>query len=353
MRKVAVSELKPGMVLAKDVYNPEDGRLILVKGFTLNSRYISKLETYGILYVYIEEGLIKSVTDNIQEDPAYFEALSAVKTALTSVRKGNPLEVVPIKETVNEIVEKIINNESVFNQLSGIRDIDNYTFYHSVDVCIYSVIMGKHAGLSPNELIELGMGAILHDIGKCKVPLEILTKPDRLTDDEFMTMKLHTIYGYEIISNTEGLSKQAATIACQHHEKWNGEGYPSGFKGDKIDKFARIVAVADVYDALTADRSYRKKLLPHEAAEYIIGNSGIAFDPEVIKLFMKSIVIYPTGTTVLLNTGEIGNIIETNKSFILRPKILVIAKKGNPPLPNPYIVDLMENPTVFITEVLV
>jgi putative nucleotidyltransferase with HDIG domain len=354
MKKIFISDLKPGMILAKDVYNHEDGRLLLLKGFSLKPNYIDKLASLCIMHVYIddESTIIKEEVEEISEAKVFSEAFSTIKDILTSVREGNSVEVAPVKETVDEIVQKVINNQSVFMQLTGIRDIDNYTFHHSVDVCIYSLITGKSLGLSVEELTVLGMGAILHDIGKCKIPLEILLKPGKLTDDEFMVMKLHTVYGYEIIYNTDGLTKQIANIACQHHEKWDGAGYPAGLRDNQIDRLARIVAVSDVYDALTADRCYRKKDLPHVAAEYVIGNSGKLFDPEIAKVFINNISLYPENCMVLLNTGEIGSILDTNNNMALRPKIKIIAKKNGPPLLDPYTVDLMSSPSVFIVEIL-
>ncbi len=352
MKKIPISELKPGMVLAKDVYNHEDGRLLLLKGFSLQPRYIEKLMSLGILYAYIDEAAQPAKGEEYSEEKVYSEAISAVKNVLTSVRDGKGLSVAPVKETVDEIVQKVINHESIFMQLTGIRDIDNYTFQHCVDVCIYSVITGRNMSLSTQELTELGMGAILHDIGKCKIPFDILLKPGELTKEEYMIMKLHTVYGYDIISNTEGLNKRIAGIACQHHEKWDGSGYPIGLKDNQIDVLARIVAIADVYDALTADRCYRRKDLPHKAAEFVIGNSGTLFDPHITNTFFKSIAIYPEGSMVVLNTGEIGSVVEVNKGMSLRPKIRIIARKEGPPILEPYVIDLSEKLTLFITEVL-
>jgi HD-GYP domain-containing protein (c-di-GMP phosphodiesterase class II) len=291
MIKIPVSELVPGMKIAKDVYL-NDGKLFLLKDFIIKTRYIRKFELFKIPFIYVQEGEISPLTD-ISEEKVYLEAFNSIKTVMSTVREGKNLDVNTVKHTVNDIVQKVINNESVFMQLIGIRDIDSYTFLHSVDVCIYSVITGKNLGFSQNELTELGIGAVLHDIGKCKIPLEILLKPGRLTEEEFHIMKLHSIYGHEIISNTSGLSKRIANIACQHHEKWDGTGYPLGISNFQIDKFSRIVIAADIYDALTADRVYRKKDLPHEAAEYIIANSSILFDPEIANVFMKNIAIYP------------------------------------------------------------
>ena len=354
MKKIFVSELKPGMVLAKDVYNHADGRLLLLKGFILKPSYIEKLLSLSIMFVYIDdaEAVPVSKSDQFQDEKTYSEAFSTVENVLTSVREGKSVEVTPVKDTVGEIVHRVMEDNNVYMPLSGIRDIDNYTFHHSVDVCIYSLITGKGLGLSVNELTDLGMGAILHDIGKCKVPLEILNKPGKLTDEEFQIMKLHSTYGYEILYNSEGFTKRIADIAHQHHERWDGSGYPSGFKEMEIDVFARIVAISDVYDALTADRCYRKKDLPNVVAEYILNNTGKQFDSELANKFFNNITIYPENCMVLLNTGEIGSIADSNNNIQVRPKIKVIAKKSGPPLLEPYTLDLMENPNVFIVEII-
>lgn len=350
MQKVSVFELKPGMRLAKDVHM-KDGRLLLLSGFIIKPRYIRKLELFDIPYVYVVEGEEVPLAQ-LSEERVYAETFHTIKSVLTNVRDGKDLDIKLVKETVNDIVQKVINNESVFMQLTGIRDIDNYTFLHSVDVCIYSVITGKNLGLNHEELTELGIGAILHDIGKCKTPNEILMKPGRLDEEEFHVMKLHTIHGFEIISNTPNLTKRIANIACQHHEKWDGTGYPLGLSNYQIDKFSRIVTAADIYDALTADRVYRKRDLPHEAAEYIMGNSSILLDPEVTQVFLRNIAVYPEGCIVLLNNGEIGSVIETNKNMSVRPKVMVIARKEGPPVIEPYLVDLMSDLDVFIIDIL-
>lgn len=350
MVKVPVSELRPGMRIAKDVYLP-DGRLLLLSGFAIKPRYLRKLELFEVPFVFINEEEEASL-DDISEEKVYAEAFNTIKTVLTAVRDGKDIDLPAVKETVNDIVQKVINNESVFMQLTGIRDIDSYTFLHSVDVCIYSVITGKNMGFSKEELTELGISAILHDIGKCKVPNEILLKPGKLSDDEFHIMKLHTIYGHEIITNTAGLNKHIANAACQHHEKWDGTGYPLGLSDYQIDKFARIITIADVYDALTADRVYKKKDLPHEAAEYVMCYSSTLFDPAIASVFIKNIAVYPEGSVVLLNTGEVGCVIEANKSLSIRPKIRIIARKEGPPIFEPYEIDLVKNPHVFIIDVL-
>lgn len=349
MIKLALSQLKPGMKLAKDIYL-HDGRLLLLAGFAIKSIYIRKLEAFNVNEIYVEEGQYTPV-EEYDEEKIYNHAAETVKNIFTMARKDEYADISIVRDTVSDILHKVIENEIIMLQLTGIRDIDNYTFLHSIDVCIYSIIIGKRLGYGNDPLMALGMGAILHDIGKCKVPFEILLKPGRLTDDEFDLMKLHTVYGYEIIKNSYRLSTKIANIAFQHHEKWNGSGYPMRTSSSAIDPLARIVALSDVYDALTSDRVYKKRTLPHIAAEYIKNNAGTLFDPFIVDLFTSSIAVYNEGTLVLLSTGELGSIVSSGKVGDARQKVSVFSNKSGPPVLKPYIVDLNERKDVEIVEI--
>lgn len=350
MIQLTISQLKPGMKLAKDVRLP-DGRLLLLAGFAVKPLYIRKLEAFNINEIYIEEGEYTPI-EEFEEEKMYYHAATTIKNIFTMTRKNEKADLTVIRETVSDILNRVIENETVMLQLTGIRDIDNYTFLHSVDVCIYSIIIGKKLGYGKDPLMLLGLGAILHDIGKCKVPIEILQKPGKLTDDEFRQMQLHTIHGCEIIKNSYHLSTKVGNIAFQHHEKWDGTGYPMGLSTNTIDPLARIVALADVYDALTSDRIYKKRELPHIAAEYIKGNSGVLFDPFLVDLFINSIAVYGNGTLVLLNTGELGSIISGgNPSIGSRQKISIFSNKAGPPVLQPYIIDLNDRKDIEIIEI--
>lgn len=349
MRKVSPEELAPGMKLAKDVIL-EDGRFLLLKGFTIKSRYLDRIRHYNIPYLFIEDEIGK--LEYFSEEAVYTETFQTIKNVMESVRDGGAINLPVLKSTVNGIVQKILNDDNVFMKLSGIRDIDNYTYLHSVDVCIYSVIAGKSMNLSEEEIRLLGLGSILHDIGKCKIPAIILNKPARLTKSEYEIVKRHTDLGYEIVSKTPGVNANVANIALYHHEHWDGTGYPTGRAGKNIDLLARIVAVADVYDALTANRVYRKRFMPHEAAEFIIANSSQHFDPEVLKVFLDNIAIYPADIIVLLNTGEIARVVAARGSLSIRPKVMVITRKEGPPVLTPYEIDLKENTNVCIVDIL-
>lgn len=349
MRKVSVDEAAPGMKLARDVVL-EDGRFLLLKGFTIKNRYLERLRNYNVPYLYVEDEIGK--LEYFSEEVVYTETFQTIKNVMESVRDGDTIDVPVLKDTVNSIVQKILNDDNVFMKLTGIRDIDNYTYLHSVDVCIYSVIAGKSMGLSDETICRLGLGAILHDVGKCKIPLSILNKPARLTRDEYEIIKKHTVYGYDIVRKTPEIDQSVARIALEHHEHYDGSGYPNRRSGENIDLLARIVAVADVYDALTANRVYRKRFMPHEAAEYIMANASTHFDPEILKIFLDNIAIYPEDIIVMLSTGEIARVVGAKGTMSLRPKVMVITRKEGPPVLNPYEIDLMENSHITIVDIL-
>jgi HD-GYP domain-containing protein (c-di-GMP phosphodiesterase class II) len=183
------------------------------------------------------------------------------------------------------------------------------------------------------------MGVIMHDIGKVLVPKEILNQPGRLSVEDFAEIKKHTTYGFELIRKNRDFSIHSAHVAFQHHEQWSGHGYPRGLKGDQIHELGRIAAVADVYDALVSKRPYRSAMEPYQAYEYICSQSGYHFDPEVVKIFMRHVAVYPTGTGVRLNNGLRGNVIRQNRGCPDRPVVRVIYD-GNQPLREPLDLDL-------------
>ncbi len=349
MLRLNISQLKPGMKLARDVILP-DGRLLLLAGFAVKPLYLRKLEAFRIENVYVEEGPFVPI-EEFEEERLYNHASATIKNIFTMAKRNKDADISLVRETVSDIMHKVIENETVMLQLTGIRDIDNYTFLHSVDVCIYSIILGKKLGYGKDPLMSLGMGAILHDIGKCKIPIEILQKPGKLSAQEFHLMKMHTVFGCEIIKNSYRLGTKVANIAFQHHEKWDGSGYPMGICENTIDPLSRIVALADVYDALTSDRVYKKKELPHVAAQYIRQNSGTLFDPYIVDLFINSIAVYGEGTLVLLNTGEVGSVVSSGTTDGRRQRISIFSNKAGPPVLQPYIIDLNDRNDVDIIEI--
>ncbi len=349
MQKIALSEVKAGMKLAKDVVL-DDGRILLLKGFTIKPRYIKKLEAYKVPYISVEDTMVDP--EEISEERVYEDAFTNIKEIMECIRYDQEVDITSLKETVNDMVQHILIDDMVFMTLTGIRDIDNYTFLHSVDVCIYSVITARALGMSYDEIHELALAAILHDVGKCKIPLSILNKPGKLTYEEFEIMKRHTINGLEIVNQLPGLNQKIGKIICQHHEKWDGSGYPMGLKSYDIELGARIISIADVYDALTANRVYRKRFMPHEAAEYLMAQNECQFDPKILQCFIDNIAVYPQDIIVLLNTGEVARVLPSKGIASMRPRVSVITRKDGPPIFDPYEIDLRNNPTVFVVDII-
>ncbi|WP_088188131.1 HD-GYP domain-containing protein [Desulfosporosinus sp. FKA] len=247
-------------------------------------------------------------------------------------------------------IEIYMDLEVLRMDLEKFKQNDYGTFVHSVNVALLSTITGKRLGYADKKLKDLTLGALLHDIGKLRVPKEILNKPGSLTDDEFIIMKRHPQYGVEMLRDVR-LSPSITAIVGEHHERWNVKGYPYGLQGDNIHPDAQIVAVNDVYDALTADRPYRKSLPPYHALEMILAWSGRDFAPKAVQAFKESLVLYPEHAVVTLNTGEIGVVLAVPLHFPTRPLIRLLFDRNGGYINEEIYVDLMKNLTYFINHV--
>ncbi|MDK2799728.1 MAG: hypothetical protein PWQ70_1347 [Clostridiales bacterium] len=324
MRKILLKNAQNGMRLAKSIYT-EDGFILLAAGVELKQTYINRLEACNILEIYVEDEFSKDIViEDVINDETRRQAKILIKNIMEQCKKTSQFDYGQVNSMVNQIIDDLLENKDILVNLSDIRTVDNYTFAHSVNVCVLSLITGMKLGLNQLKLRDLGIGALLHDIGKILIPEEILKKPSQLTDDEFEEIKKHTILGYEMLKNTPNISASSAYIALGHHERYDGTGYPLQKKGENIHLFARIVAIADVYDALTSDRVYRKKLKIHEVIEYIVTLGRQQFDTTVMQCFIKNIAIYPVGTGVVLSTGEKGIIVDVNRDLPTRPVVRII-----------------------------
>ncbi len=351
MRRVNLDRIQAGAVLAKTIMTAE-GKVLLASGMELTEEYRRKLQVNGISDIYIEDEISKDIrVPEVVREEIVNEAKQMVKVMMKNPSIKTSIDGRQIMEVVDKIIAGILANGDIIVNLSEIRSVDDYTFAHSVSVCILSLIIGIGLGYSGEKLRELGVGSILHDIGKVMVPQQILNKPFQLSSEEFEEIKKHTYYGYEILKNTNGISMTASYIALGHHERVDGSGYPYQLKDENIHKAARIVAVSDVYDALTSDRIYRKKLMPHEVVDYITSLGSHHFDQEVVDVFIRYIAYYPVGTAVILNNGEKGLVSKYNKRFPTRPVIRVVMSSEGKMLPKQREIDLIEHPQYRITEI--
>jgi HD-GYP domain-containing protein (c-di-GMP phosphodiesterase class II) len=335
MEKMLLNDVCTGDVIAKDIYN-SSGVMLIPKGTVFSDRQYMYLEEVGINEVFIEddEQVDIDVLENYQkklhiDDIIYektrIQAQKQIKKTMIRLGAMSRINVSEINALIENIIEQLFSQKDLILTLSRLRSIDNYTYEHSVNVCILSLIVGIDFNLDKGDLKSLGIGAILHDIGKVAISEDILKKPSKLTSEEFKEIEKHTNYGYEIIINSN-IAEKAAHIALYHHEKYDGTGYNESLKGKAIPFFSRIVAIADVYDAISNDRVYKRKMAPDKAYKEIIRSGDSHFDVEVMEKFIRHLSLYPVGTGVVLNTNHKGIVINQNKHFPQSPIIRLIRK---------------------------
>jgi HD-GYP domain-containing protein (c-di-GMP phosphodiesterase class II) len=330
MTFVPIDKLEAGMMLDRDVYlyDYKTSKVAMLKsGQILTQSYIKKLDKLKILGAYIHSGEIKDI----------FEAQSPIKQELTqeavsSVQRvfemfdhsAQNINVGSINQTMEvskKLVDALKSNKEAKLSIANLKLYDDYTYNHSFGVSVLSIAIGLSLGLSTNDLYELGFCALLHDIGKMAVPIEIISKPAKLTASEFEIVKQHPAKGADFFSKHNLANRRICAGILTHHEKYDGTGYPNGLKGNGIPLFGRIISIADVYDALTSVRPYRQPSSPPEAIEYIMGSSGNAFDLEIVEAFLKKVSPYPIGSCVKLSNGQIAIIVSQNELHPLRPVI--------------------------------
>lgn len=249
---------------------------------------------------------------------------SCIEQVFEDVTSNRMIDLVTVKKMVNHTVDGILRNPDAHVSLTQLKDWDRYTAQHSINVCILALAMARHLGMPRHEMEMLGAGALLHDVGKLKTPLEVLNKPGKLTEEEFKLMKAHPVHGRELLEHRYGLPHLVADMAYSHHERAAGGGYPRGLNGDQISIWSKIVAIVDVYDAITSDRCYHKGMSPTEALTKMYGWRLTDFDPELLEQFIQCLGIYPVGTLVELTSGEVGIVISVNPVLRLRPMVSLI-----------------------------
>lgn len=268
------------------------------------------------------------------------EAHALVKTVMQDVRLGKAVEIEQIDPMIESITESVLSNSGALLTLLRIKNKDDYTFLHSVSVGTLMIAFGRSLGLDKETIRLAGLGGILHDTGKALVPDEILNKPGRLTEEEFDIIRKHPQDGYDILCKTDGIEAIPLDITLHHHERVDGSGYPYKLPGDKISTMAKMAAIVDVYDAITADRCYHKGMPPTDALRKIFEWSKYHFDPSLVQAFMRCVGIYPVGTLVMLESGKLGVVIEQHATNLLAPKVkIMFSSKSNTYL-KPEIIDL-------------
>jgi len=260
--------------------------------------------------------------------------------AMEDARLGHSIDTPSARRLVSSLVRRIMSNTSALMWLTQLKKQDEYTSIHSLNVSILALAFGHFIGLNEEDLNVLGLGALLHDLGKLQVPAEILNKPARLTPEEFVEMKKHPALGFELLSRDDSLPQEVLQIALSHHERNNGSGYTAGDEGDRIPYFVKLASIVDVYDAISSDRVYHRGASPQETLSIIYKMAPREFDTDIVQNFIQCIGVYPVGSLVELNTGEVGVLVGNNPSQKLKPQVLLITDRDKRPRPAQILVNL-------------
>ncbi len=285
---------------------------VLKKPSTQKTRYINKL----------------TMPREYEKSRKVFEtSRQRTKTILDDVALNGLINTKEAKKTVESCLDSILRNPNAMLWMSKVRDAQTYTADHSLNVCILCIAFGRQLGYSKDELFSLGMCGLLHDVGKMRIPEEVLNKPGELTPKEWKQMKSHVIIGRNLLMTSPGIG-HSVDVAYNHHERIDGKGYPRGVDGTKLSQFTKIVSLADSFDAMTADRCYSKPITPSSAVKEIYKNRGTQFDERLALEFIKTIGLYPPGTVVELANGNLGLVLERSQKFQHLPKVLLL-QDGN------------------------
>lgn len=341
MRRVPVKKIQKGAKLGKSIYN-NDGKVLVRQGTDLNDVKTSRLSQLGYESVYVTDVLSSDIIEDMISAELRVQSVKEVKNVFdgfetylkrlnssssTNLKKVKKMEYESTKSmsrvAVDIVSELLVKRHQEIN-LVDIKNSEGYLYQHSVNVAVLSVIFGIKLGLNQKKLEILAMGSLLHDLGYNFLDYGVLKGKKFLDKEAKKIINAHPQKGYDYLKDNVDISVYVRLIVLQHHEWMNGEGYPNGIEGKEISELAKIVAICDVYDALTSDRPYREALDPQEANERMLVASVNQLDPDLVQAFIKIIIPYPVGTVVKLTSGEIGVVEEVDMAFPLRPKVKVV-----------------------------
>jgi len=337
MKLVDIESVEPGQTLGKTIFS-SNGAVLLSTGVQLTVFMISTLKRIGVTSIYIDDPMYRDISnDELLSDETKQAVIHRMSETFEQLRSGKTFSAKAIGQSVDEVLDDVMRNQNLLIQLSDIRTADNGMFLHALNVCMISSLLGLNMGLNMIQLKELAMGALLHDIGKVGAP-------------EVQEGRMHHAWrGFDLLKNKREYSLLVAHVAFQHHEAIDGSGAPRGVSGDDIHTYAKIAAVANLYDNMIYDAE--NPLLPHEACERLNAYSGTLLDHEVLVHFMRIVSIYPNGISVKLSNRQTGVVVGQHRGLPGRPVVRVIDKDGDEAVGYKEI-DLAQHPTLFIEAVL-
>ncbi|WBA10145.1 HD-GYP domain-containing protein [Salinivibrio kushneri] len=338
LQKIDIQQLTLGMYVEQ--IETEHARTRMAKpGYVRRPETIQKLKQSGVNYVWIDADQILDINE-IQYKGTLYQGKYASTGAdidkaralidsskqqlsrlLNDIYANKAIDVAPLEALGSNIVDNIFERQHAIAWISGIRDKSAYLMEHSLNVAFLLVSFGRHLGFDHATLQELAVGGLVHDIGKVLVADEVLNKPGKLTAEEFDHMKLHQVFSQPVLDSIPDLSQIARDVSLMHHEKLDGNGYPNGLKGEQLHTIGRMSGIVDIYDALTADRCYKRAMSPSEAFKIMMGLTPFHLDPTLLRAFIQCIGFYPVGSLVELADGRVGLVWQENLDELTRPVV--------------------------------
>lgn len=335
-------QLKPGMKIDQSVVD-RMGRNLVARGAVLDDYVIDAMIKMGVMCVYIQDGEAEPEEEKPPISPEAEKKIERLRTEdrssvtlSNSIRKRvaegiqyiysntDSADLADATDSIAaDLMTAIESNNAIAIDINALKTSDEYTFKHSVDVATIAMILAKQQGLPRTQVYEIGVSGLLHDVGKTKVPLEILNKPGKLDKNEFATMKQHSVYGYKMMQEHPEFNQTISLAVLQHHEKVNGKGYPFGVSAKQITPYAKILSIADIYDALVTERPYKAAYSQRDAVEMIMSMTE-ELDMNAMNSFLESMILYPVDTIVELSNGEKAKVVKNNPHYILRPTVVGI-----------------------------
>jgi len=356
MRLVSLRQVRSGMKLGRTVFN-EDGKVLLGSGMVLTERLIRGLTRSKIDAVYIDDPRTEDIAaEEVIRPETRQIAVETIEKTFKQITNSNKLARkisliemgLHFQRAFSSILDDLLLNKQMISHLATISTHSPSMYHHSVNVAVLASAVGMSLGYNRQRLMDLGVGAMLHDVGKLNLPQELLQKKERWNDEEREFAKQHTTHGFNLLRRQHDISLLSAHICLQHHERLNGSGYPQGLQGKQIHEYAQIVGIADVYDSLTSPRPWRKRYMPQDALEYLLGAGGHLLEHHLINAFIKHIAVFPIGSTVVLNTGEVGVVSRVDPDYSHRPIVRIIKDGRGNDVHHPYDLNLKTNIKLFI-----
>lgn len=338
-RYISTRLLDEGMIIDQAIID-KSGRILIARKTVLDQFLLDALRKMGVPGIYVREGE-EDPDEEIDVAPETLEKIEKLKVA----DKAKVTLSASVKERVStgiqflysdttspsfsntasniaqNLMQAITENDAVAMNIDALKVSDEYTFKHSVDVATMGMIIARKSGLSEKDVYQVGVAGLLHDVGKSQIPNEILNKAGKLTEEEFSIMKKHTVFGYNILKEKSDLPTEVVAGVLQHHEKINGRGYPLKLTEKQISPYAKVLSVADIYDALVTERPYKKGFSPHDALEMIMALTD-ELDLNYMRSFIETVILYPVDSVVTLSNGERAKVVQNTPQYPMRPKVV-------------------------------